>query len=342
MTLHIGFVGAGVVSKLHAQAIAQVPGLQLHGVTDLDASLAAARAREWRATAYPDVDALLSDDAIDAVWVLTPMVAHMEVARAAVLAGKHVLVEKPVAQDEQAIEDLAQLADTSGVIALPAHNYLYLPEARRLVGQVKDGQLGRIRALTVQYALLHTESLASRYGSVLAQQLVHHTYLALAILGCPTRVYAGAARPAWAELTSDDQAWMTWEYDDGEQPTATAHLFASYAVDDLGADPQTFAVKALGEDGTGGFTWRATTRRATQPGGYTVGLPLYEETYVHEVAAFRDVVAGLCEPLSDMHDAALAARILSSAHTAARTHAAVEVTSPVVSIPRSLAPLRHS
>jgi predicted dehydrogenase len=328
MTLNIGFVGTGIVSALHARAISRTPGLALCGVTDLDSGASSARGREWGTTVYPDLKALLADDDVDAVWVLTPMAAHVTVATAAVKAGKHVLVEKPVSEDEQSITDLAQLATAAGVIALPAHNYLHLPEARRLVHQVRQGELGRIRALTVNYAVFHPEALASRYGSVLAQQMVHHTYLALAVLGCPTRVYAGAAHPAWTALANDDQAWMTWEYEAPDAPGTTAHLFASYAVDDLGSSPQSFAVKVLGENGTAEFNWRASTRRAARPGGYTVDLPLYEETYEHEVAAFRDVVAGVSEPISDLHDAALAARILSSAHAAASTHTAIDIAPP--------------
>ncbi len=73
--------------------------------------------------------------------------------------------------------------------------------------------------------------------------------------------------------------------------------------------PQTLAVKAFGTEGTSGFSRRSCTSRSTA-GGYSVGLPLYEETYEHEVRAFRDIVRGDDEPVSDLDAAADAAEIL--------------------------------
>jgi hypothetical protein len=53
---------------------------------------------------------------------------------------------------------------------------------------------------------------------------------------------SGTCPPGWTRLTTDDKAWMTWEYYSG----VLAQMFASFAVDDLSDTPVTFAVKALG------------------------------------------------------------------------------------------------
>lgn len=323
--LRVAFAGAGRVAQLHARAIARTRGLRLVGVYDPASDRAAAHVARWGGRAYPSVPALLADG-VDAVWVLTPAATHLEIADAVVAAGRHVLVEKPVAADPDGIRALADAAAARGVIALPGHNYVHLPEARRLVRQVRDGDLGTVRALFVTYALGHTEELATRYGPVLTELMIHHTYLALAALGMPTRVQAGASRPGWSALSTSDQAWMTWEYDDGPA-TSTAHLFATYAVDDYASPPQTFTMKALGTQGSAGLDWRSVTHRSTS-GGYSVGLPLYEETYEHEVGAFRDAVLGRDEPISDLYDAARAAEILQAAEAAARTGASVRITRP--------------
>ena len=69
--------------------------------------------------------------------------------------------------------------------------------------------------------------------------------------GRPDAVHGGQCAPAWEHLTSDDQAWMTWEYADG----AIAQLFGSFAVDDLSSDPVNFGIKALGTGGSAALNW---------------------------------------------------------------------------------------
>lgn len=302
--LRIGFLGAGTVAELHAAAVAATPGTRLVAVHDTDPARADALAAAHGAVGVPDAETLLSDDRIDAVYVLTPTAAHTGLAHRCLDAGKHVLVEKPVSDDPAAITELAEHAARAGRIALPGHNYLHLPECARLVRQVRDGQLGTVRALFITYTIAHPESLAAQYDGVLAEVMVHHGYLALALLGRPSAVHGGAVAPGWQTLTTDDQAWMTWEYDHG----AVAQLFASFAVDDLSDSPVTFSVKALGTRGSAAVNWRAFS--TVDDGPFRTGMPLYEETYRHECAAFRDTVQSGAAPLSTLADAAVVAEVI--------------------------------
>lgn len=304
--LRIGFLGAGTVARLHADAVDRTPGVTLAAVYDPATDRAAALAAAHGAAAVPDATALLADDGIDAVFVLTPTATHIDLAHCCLDHGKHVLVEKPVAEHPAAIRELAEHARRAGLTAVPGHNYLHLPECARLVRQAREGRLGRVRALFVTYAIAHPETLAAQYGGVLAEVMVHHAYLALAVLGPPNQVHGGTCAPGWDTLTTDDQAWMTWEYDSG----AVAQLFASFAVDDLSADPVTFAVKALGTGGSAALSWR--TSATVDDGPFRVGMPLYEETYQHQCAAFRDSVREGGTPLSTLDDAARVAGIIAA------------------------------
>lgn len=304
--LRIGFLGAGTVARLHADAIDQTPGVTLTTVYDLKPDRAAELAADHGAVTAPDPAALLAGD-VDAVYVLTPTASHLELAHQCLDHGKPVLVEKPVADDPAAIRELAEHAERAGLAAVPGHNYLHLPECGRLVRHARQGRLGRVRALFVTYAIAHPEWLAAQYGGVFGEVMVHHAYLALAVLGPPDRVHGGTCVPGWDELTSDDQAWMTWEYDNG----SVAQLFASFAVDDLSSDPVTFAVKALGTTGSTTVSWRGAAT-APDDGPFRYGMPLYEETYQHECAAFRDTVRAGAAPLSTLTDAAHVATILGA------------------------------
>lgn len=313
--MRIGFLGAGTVSWLHAAAIADTPGMELAAVYDPRTERAEALAAAYRAETVPASRDLTGHDHLDAVFVLTPTSAHVASARECLDAGKHVLVEKPVDEDPAAIRDLSARAQRAGRVAIPGHNYLHLPECARLVRQVRDGRLGEVRALFITYTIAHSEELAAQYGGVLAEVMVHHAYLGLAILGRPDRVHGGTCRPGWATLATDDQAWMTWEYASG----ALAQMFGSFAVDDLSDSPGTFSVKALGTKGSSAFNWRSTST-ADSDGPFLIGMPLYEETYRNQCASFRDAVRLGAAPASTLDDAADAAEIIAALRGVASAH----------------------
>lgn len=297
--MKVGFVGAGMVAELHHQAIIKRHALDLVGFVETDDELATVRSRDWQVDRYPDLDALLA--AVDAVLVLTPEATHHDVAVRCLAAGKHVLVEKPVGTPEE-IADLQSIADRPGLVCMPGHNYAYQPEFAELRSLINSGSLGRIRALWITYVIRHPEEVASHYAGVLEEVMIHHSYLALALLGKPERVHAGRMEPAWQQHRADDQAWMTWEYAGG----LSAHLFATFAVDDPTSDPWTFQVKVLGDNGGGLYNWRNAV--FSRPlGSLPYALPAYEASYEHEQAAFAAAVRGepLVSPLCDARTAAL-------------------------------------
>jgi predicted dehydrogenase len=148
--------------------------------------------------------------------------------------------------------------------------------------------------------------------------MVHHAYLTTALLGPPQRVHAGRAETAWVDHDQEDQAWMTWEYPRG----LSAHLFASFAVEDMSGAPWTFLVRALGTRGTAEMNWR--TALFERPlGTLAYALPAYEESYTNELAHLTAAIRSGVEPVSTLEDAALVARLLAAAHRAGDTHQAV-------------------
>ena len=294
----VGFVGTGMVAELHQQAIVTQRALELVGFVEPDDDRAAQRTADWRVQRYPDLDGLLAD--VDAVLILTPEDSHYELASHCLAAGKHVLVEKPVAGPDQ-IAALDAQAARSGLICMPGHNYAYQPEFTDLRTLVKSGSMGKVRALWITYVIKHSEEVASHYAGVLNEVMIHHSYLTLALLGRPVQIHAGRMEPAWERHAGDDQAWMTWHYPHG----VSAHLFATFAVDDPTSDPWTFQVKILGDGGGGLYSWRNTVFYRSL-GTLPYGLPAYEASYGHEQVAFAAAIQGepLVSPLSDAHTAA--------------------------------------
>ncbi len=139
-----GIVGAGVISFIHAGAIASIPGARLVAVTDVERERAESLAAAHECAAEPDLDALLARDDIEVVSICVPSGLHAEVGMRAAAAGKHLVVEKPVDVSLEAADRLIRAARAGGVAitVISQHRFdLGLIELRRLLD---DGQLGRL------------------------------------------------------------------------------------------------------------------------------------------------------------------------------------------------------
>lgn len=118
-TLKAGVAGAGVFGGYHANKYAQLDGVILAGVFDLDIGRARALAEPLGARAFDDYGAFLA--AVDVVTVATPAVAHAAPALAALLAGKHAYVEKPLAVTASDAAELVAAAQAGNLVLAVGH-----------------------------------------------------------------------------------------------------------------------------------------------------------------------------------------------------------------------------
>ena len=102
-------------------------------------------ARYPRARIAGEAEELLADPELEAVVIATPVPTHYELARRALLAGKHVLVEKPPALTAAEAEELCSLAEERDLVLMPGHHLLYHPGVSKLKELIDSGELGEIR-----------------------------------------------------------------------------------------------------------------------------------------------------------------------------------------------------
>lgn len=93
---------------------------------------------------------LLQDKELDAIVVATPVRFHYEMAKAALLAGKHVFVEKPLARTVAEAEELVALAEKNGLILMVGHTFLFSPAVRRMKEIVDSGDIGEIQYISAR------------------------------------------------------------------------------------------------------------------------------------------------------------------------------------------------
>jgi predicted dehydrogenase len=105
-------------------------------------------------TRYPavrtatDFASVLDDTEIDAVLIATPISTHFALAKAALLAGKHVFVEKPITSCSDEAIELVELAAASGLVLMVGHTFVFSPPVRKVKEIIASGQLGDVRFIT--------------------------------------------------------------------------------------------------------------------------------------------------------------------------------------------------
>jgi predicted dehydrogenase len=103
-----------------------------------------AAARHPGARVTDDFSDLVDDPDLDAICIATPVVSHYELTRQALLAGKHILVEKPPALRGEEADELCALAEERDLVLLPGHLLLYHPGVQKLKQIVDSGDLGEV------------------------------------------------------------------------------------------------------------------------------------------------------------------------------------------------------
>lgn len=141
--LGAAIVGCRAVAPLHAKALARARGARLVAVCDVDPEPARALAQPYDADVLTDFDAVLARDDVDLVHIVTPDEMHAPMAIAAAEAGKHALVEKPIAMTLGELDAMAAAADRAGVRMMCAQSLRFKPKFRAVTQAVRDGRIGR-------------------------------------------------------------------------------------------------------------------------------------------------------------------------------------------------------
>lgn len=143
--------GTGFIGPVHIEALQRL-GVKVKGVLGSSAKKGAkVRDRHGLEQAFASYEEILKDPDIDSVHLAVPNVLHFEMSKKALLAGKHVMCEKPLAMNAAETEELVALAEETGLAAGVCYNIRYYPlnlEARQ---RVRNGELGRVFSVVGSY-----------------------------------------------------------------------------------------------------------------------------------------------------------------------------------------------
>jgi predicted dehydrogenase len=142
-------VGYGYWGPNIVRNVAERPEFRLAGLCERDERrLEDFRARNPAAACERDLDAALADPSLEAVAIATPPHTHHELVRKSLEAGKHVLVEKPLARTAAEAADLMMLAEDLDLVLMPGHTFLYSPPVVKIRKLIREGVLGDVHFVT--------------------------------------------------------------------------------------------------------------------------------------------------------------------------------------------------
>lgn len=210
----IGIIGVGMVADTHARALAELNDcIEICGVFARDQAALGRFAVRHGLQAATSLSALLDQPGLDAILLLTPPNARLDIIRAAAVRGKHVLSEKPLGRDSGEARDIVRLCEEVGIAlgVVLQHRFRAASIALRLL--VESCELGRVAIVQVSVPWWRPQSYydepgrgtyARDGGGVLISQAIHTLDLMLSVAGPVSEVSAVAGTSILHSMEAED------------------------------------------------------------------------------------------------------------------------------------------
>ncbi len=150
-TIKAAIVGTGFIGPAHLEALRRIPNIEVTALVEVSQEIAEAKAKDLGIPNAYTFDNMLKDDSIDVVHICTPNFLHFPQAKACLLAGKHVVCEKPLAITIEEAEELVELSAEKGLINAVHFNLRYYPMVRQMKVMREKGELGEVYSVMGSY-----------------------------------------------------------------------------------------------------------------------------------------------------------------------------------------------
>ncbi len=149
--IKVGVVGTGFIGPAHIEALRRLPNVEVTALCEVNMELATTKAAQLGIERPCTFEQLLAMDDIACVHVCTPNFLHYSQSKAVLLAGKHVVCEKPLAKDLHEAAELVDLAKKTGLVNAVHFNLRYYPLVRQMKTMREQGDLGDIYSIIGSY-----------------------------------------------------------------------------------------------------------------------------------------------------------------------------------------------
>jgi len=325
-----GLIGASrIASSYVIDVIRAQPGHEIQSVLSSDAARGEAYARDNAIPeSYTDLDALLADDGIGAVYISTTNEKHHPQALAAIAAGKHVLCEKPLGMTLAEAVAMVRAAEAKGVVFATNHHLRNAGSHLAIRELIASGRIGKVLSARVFHAVSLPEHLrgwrindAAAGGGVIPDITVHDAdTIRFHLAEDPVDVVAKAGTSGMGEGV-EDSVMSVWSMPSGamvQSHESFTHGFAGTGIEFHGTEGSIFARNVMTQEPVGEVRL-VDTRGETKVSFETHNL------YHRALGLFADAVAGTGRPSADGADGVKSLAVALAVREAARSGRAVAV-----------------
>lgn len=226
--VRVGVVGIGSMGASHLRLYHQLKGVELVGVFDPDEQKGLAAAKQYGCIQFSSLEALLAD--VDAVSVCAPTSLHLEIGLKVFAAGRHCLMEKPLAPSVSECDQLIQAANAAEVVLLVGHIERFNPAVRQLSTMLDKNSPVR----TVDARRLSAVSNRILDVDVVADLMVHDIDIVLSLINSPVSSVV-AKQVSVTEASGADHVTALLTFESGSMATLTASRITHHTVRELSA-----------------------------------------------------------------------------------------------------------
>lgn len=219
-----GLIGCGMIANIHAQAINAIPDAKLIGVFDENRQYGEKFAAEKNIKAFESVHQLYAEESIDIICICTPSGLHANLTVDALLAGKHVIVEKPMALNLADCDRIIEAEKKSGKICAVVSQLRFSEVTEKVKNAIFADNLGKIVEIGLHMRYHRSREYYGNSswrgtwkmdgGGALMNQGVHGVDLLISFFGLPKSVFA-FCRTLHHDIEVEDTVTAVLEYEDG-------------------------------------------------------------------------------------------------------------------------------
>lgn len=148
--MNAGVIGVGNMGKHHARNYAEIPGVNLAAVSDIEPKIGQPIAKRFNCRYYRDYRELLKKEKLDLVTIAVPTKLHKKVALDSIARGLHILIEKPIASTVRDAKEVVGRAKQKGIKFTVGHIERFNPAVLKLKEMVDKGKLGKITSIVTR------------------------------------------------------------------------------------------------------------------------------------------------------------------------------------------------
>ena len=230
--MKFGIIGAGMIGHFHAKAITAMEGGSLHSVFDLNQERADKLAEEYGAKGFADMAEFLADPELEIVTIGTPSGAHLDPALAALNAGKHAIVEKPLEVTLERCDQLIAAAESNGKTLAAVLNRRFHPGMDAFKAAVEAERFGKLTSASAYIKWYRDQAYydsagwrgtwALDGGGALMNQSIHTVDALLYLAGPIKSVQANTALLAHENIEVEDHCVAIVEFENGARGVVEA------------------------------------------------------------------------------------------------------------------------